>query len=99
MKFEDEGANVQKGDEKIERNQGAARAISVCTQHRCANLSLTTLQSFIDPGLCWKDIDWFKSITNSVFTNIYHSCILFFITMDSAYHTEGRAMLGSKYGS
>lgn len=29
MKFDDEGANVQKGDEAIDRNQGAARAISV----------------------------------------------------------------------
>lgn len=28
MKFDDEGANVQKGDE-VDRNQGAARAISV----------------------------------------------------------------------
>lgn len=28
MKFEDEGANVQKGD-SVDRNQGAARAISV----------------------------------------------------------------------
>lgn len=28
MKFDDEGASVQKGD-SVERNQGAARAISV----------------------------------------------------------------------
>ncbi|KIM82585.1 hypothetical protein PILCRDRAFT_820450 [Piloderma croceum F 1598] len=32
----------------VDRTQGAARAIS----------------SFIDPGLCWKDLAWFKSITN-----------------------------------
>ena len=24
-------------------------------------------QSFIDPGLSWKDLDWFKNITNSGF--------------------------------
>lgn len=30
-----------------DKSQGAARAIS----------------SFIDPGLCWKDIEWFKTIT------------------------------------
>ncbi|KAI5119170.1 hypothetical protein M0805_008653 [Coniferiporia weirii] len=49
MKFDDEeGANVQQGDGNIEKNQGAARAIS----------------SFIDPSLSWKDIPWFKSITN-----------------------------------
>ncbi|TDL18057.1 hypothetical protein BD410DRAFT_822490 [Rickenella mellea] len=47
QKFDDEGANVQKGDASVDRNQGAARAIS----------------SFIDPGLSWKDLDWFKSIT------------------------------------
>lgn len=37
--------NNQQG--KVDRSQGAARAIS----------------SFIDPGLDWKDIPWFKSIT------------------------------------
>ena len=31
----------------VDKSQGAARAIS----------------SFIDPGLNWKDIEWFKSIT------------------------------------
>lgn len=30
MKFDDEGANVQQGDSTVDRNQGAARAISVC---------------------------------------------------------------------
>lgn len=34
-------------DSKTDKSQGAARAIS----------------SFIDPGLCWKDIEWFKTIT------------------------------------
>ncbi|KAG9038297.1 hypothetical protein FRB95_002258 [Tulasnella sp. JGI-2019a] len=49
MKFEDEGSAVQKESKtKVDRNQGAARAIS----------------SFIDPGLSWKDIPWFRSITN-----------------------------------
>ncbi|KAL5521339.1 hypothetical protein ACEPAG_9263 [Sanghuangporus baumii] len=47
MKFDDEGANVQKDDGSVNRDQGAARAIS----------------SFIDPSLSWKDIPWFKSIT------------------------------------
>lgn len=48
MKFEDVGAAVQaKSDDKVDRNQGAARAIS----------------SFIDPGLSWDDIPWFRSIT------------------------------------
>lgn len=53
VKFSDTGSNVQasaEGDKnsKVDRSQGAARAIS----------------SFIDPGLSWKDIPWFQSITN-----------------------------------
>ncbi|KAJ5513837.1 FMN-dependent dehydrogenase [Penicillium fimorum] len=47
-KFSDPGSNVQSGGDNIDRSQGAARAIS----------------SFIDPALSWKDIPWFKSITN-----------------------------------
>lgn len=48
-KFSDSGSNVQStGGDNVDRSQGAARAIS----------------SFIDPCLSWKDIPWFKSITN-----------------------------------
>lgn len=48
MKFEDEASDVLKNTEdKIDRSQGAAKAIT----------------SFIDPGLKWSDIAWFKSIT------------------------------------
>jgi L-lactate dehydrogenase (cytochrome) len=48
MKFEDEGTALHKQNkEEVDRSQGAARAIS----------------SFIDPGLSWKDLAWFKSIT------------------------------------
>jgi len=48
-KFSDTGSQVQSsGGDNVDRSQGAARAIS----------------SFIDPGLSWKDIPWFKSITN-----------------------------------
>ncbi|KZO93869.1 hypothetical protein CALVIDRAFT_539522 [Calocera viscosa TUFC12733] len=48
MKFEDAGSAVQReAGEEVNKNEGAARAIS----------------SFIDPGLCWKDIPWFQSIT------------------------------------
>lgn len=47
-KYVAEAANVQEDDEDgIDRSQGYARAIS----------------SFIDPGLSWKDIEWFMSIT------------------------------------
>jgi len=48
MKFDDLGSSVQTtGGDDVDRNQGAARAIS----------------SFIDPGLDWSDIPWFQSIT------------------------------------
>lgn len=50
MKFVDESgvAKVQDGDKNVKKDEGVARAIS----------------SFIDPSLSWKDIPWFKSITN-----------------------------------
>ncbi|KAF9268560.1 glyoxylate dehydrogenase [Marasmius fiardii PR-910] len=50
MKFVDEDgtAKVQDGQSGIKKDQGVARAIS----------------SFIDPSLSWKDIPWFRSITN-----------------------------------
>ncbi|EAU91264.2 cytochrome b2 [Coprinopsis cinerea okayama7 len=49
MKFDaDDPSEVKKaGSDGVDRSQGAARAIS----------------SFIDPGLSWKDIPWFQSIT------------------------------------
>mmetsp|Transcript_17848 Transcript_17848/g.40109 ORF Transcript_17848/g.40109 Transcript_17848/m.40109 type:complete len:514 (+) Transcript_17848:71-1612(+) len=49
-KFTQQGSDVQ-GDEEdsgeVDRSQGATRAIS----------------SYIDPGLNWEDVPWFKSIT------------------------------------
>ncbi|KAG6920222.1 hypothetical protein DXG01_004991 [Tephrocybe rancida] len=50
MKFEaaDPSEVSKSGSDGVDRSQGAARAIS----------------SFIDPGLNWDDLDWFKSITN-----------------------------------
>jgi L-lactate dehydrogenase (cytochrome) len=47
-KFTEPGSDIQsKSGESVDNTQGAARAIS----------------SFIDPGLSWKDIPWFQSIT------------------------------------
>ncbi|KAK9454728.1 FMN-dependent dehydrogenase-domain-containing protein [Dipodascopsis uninucleata] len=46
-KYDEQAANVQGESGDVDRSQGAARAIS----------------SFIDPGLSWADIPWFKSIT------------------------------------
>ncbi|KAI0691914.1 FMN-dependent dehydrogenase-domain-containing protein [Cytidiella melzeri] len=49
QKFEaEEPDEINKNNQSMDRSQGAARAIS----------------SFIDPGLCWEDMKWFKSITN-----------------------------------
>lgn len=48
QKFDaEEPDEMERNNEKVDRSQGAARAIS----------------SFIDPGLCWEDIPWFKGIT------------------------------------
>ncbi|KZP10658.1 hypothetical protein FIBSPDRAFT_872351 [Athelia psychrophila] len=48
QKYEAEGpAEQTRAGGDVDRSQGAARAIS----------------SFIDPGLSWKDVAWFKSIT------------------------------------
>merc|ERR1719336_3085668 len=50
-KFTQQGSDVQAGDEddgEVDRSQGATRAIS----------------SYIDPGLCWDDVPWLKSITS-----------------------------------
>jgi L-lactate dehydrogenase (cytochrome) len=44
---EDPAEQRKAGQGGVDRSQGAARAIS----------------SFIDPGLCWQDLKWFKSIT------------------------------------
>ena len=46
-KYDEAAAKVQTDEKSVDRSQGAARAIS----------------SFIDPGLCWDDIEWFKSVT------------------------------------
>jgi len=49
-KFTQQGSDVQGDDEEegeVDRSQGATRAIS----------------SYIDPGLCWDDVPWLKSIT------------------------------------
>ncbi|RHZ77409.1 hypothetical protein Glove_180g117 [Diversispora epigaea] len=47
VKFVDEPPDVH-DEHNVNRNQGAARAIS----------------SFIDPGLNWADLEWFRSITS-----------------------------------
>ncbi|KAI0090706.1 FMN-dependent dehydrogenase-domain-containing protein [Irpex rosettiformis] len=48
QKFEaEEPDEMDKNKSSVDRTQGAARAIS----------------SFIDPGLCWDDMKWFKNIT------------------------------------
>jgi len=48
MKFSEVDDANVQKGDEVDRSQGAARAIS----------------SFIDPGLCWDDIAWIKSITN-----------------------------------
>jgi hypothetical protein len=71
MKFDAEDpAEVSKaGSGGVDRSQGAARAISVCaTFSLCYPFLKWIQQSFIDPGLNWDDLKWFKSITQSMFS-------------------------------
>jgi len=70
MKFEAEDpSEVSKaGSDGVDRSQGAARAISVRGVHFLLSTpshSHVINQSFIDPGLNWGDLEWFKSITKS----------------------------------
>lgn len=71
MKFVDDGAGakVQEGQQDVKKDQGVARAISVSSllsfSYLRDGLKLSRpFQSFIDPSLSWKDIPWFRSITN-----------------------------------
>jgi L-lactate dehydrogenase (cytochrome) len=68
MKFEAEDPSVvsKSGSGGVDRSQGAARAISVRLSPASTLLfNLIHIQSFIDPGLKWDDLKWFKSITKS----------------------------------
>jgi L-lactate dehydrogenase (cytochrome) len=52
------------GDEPVDRSRGAAKAITVsCAVDRWWRADDNGTQGFIDPGLKWADIPWFKSIT------------------------------------
>ena len=75
MKFDAEDpaeVTENKQGTNVDRSQGAARAISVSAGLRSAlqkapggSFASGRTQSFIDPGLDWKDIPWFQSITKS----------------------------------
>jgi L-lactate dehydrogenase (cytochrome) len=52
------------GGEQVDRSRGAAKAITVsCALDRWWGADDNGTQGFIDPGLKWADIPWFKSIT------------------------------------
>lgn len=78
QKFEAEDPSEvkQAGQGGVDRSQGAARAISVrhssfCYQLRNLN---SAFQSFIDPGLNWSDLAFFKTITKSESQNVGYDC-------------------------
>jgi L-lactate dehydrogenase (cytochrome) len=82
MKFEAEDPDeVSKTGQGVDRSQGAARAIS----------------SFIDPGLNWGDLKWFKSITKS--DHYMTPTCSFSDFNNSATDIEGRSVLGRRFGS
>lgn len=54
--------------DQVDRSRGAAKAITVSNIfNRRARADRHRTQGFIDPGLKWADIPWFKSITKSNF--------------------------------
>jgi L-lactate dehydrogenase (cytochrome) len=54
------------GDGQVDRSRGAAKAITVsCVLNETSVVDDIGTQGFIDPGLKWADIPWFKSITKS----------------------------------
>ena len=100
MKFEAEAPSevTKSGSDGVDRSQGAARAISVwfISYFSClVNQSLD--KSFIDPGLKWSDLDWFKSITNSTFMNFAHThCYSVVYMYISASNTERCSKMGGQ---
>ena len=54
------------GGDQVDRSRGAAKAITVSSAlNRRVMADHHRTQGFIDPGLKWVDISWFKSITKS----------------------------------
>src|SRR6266702_4265167 len=54
------------GSDQVDRSRGAAKAITVSnTLNRRVLADYRQTQGFIDPGLKWADVSWFKSITKS----------------------------------
>jgi L-lactate dehydrogenase (cytochrome) len=52
------------GSDQVDRSRGAAKAITVsCALNKYMVTDHSRTQGFIDPGLKWADIPWFKSIT------------------------------------
>ena len=52
------------GGDQVDRSRGAAKAITVsCASNNCMLADYNQVKGFIDPGLKWADIPWFKSIT------------------------------------
>ena len=78
VEAEDPSEVAKSGSDNVDRSQGAARAISVCMIYLISFLHVnqTLYKSFIDPGLKWSDLDWFKSITHSAFIYLcaYNPC-------------------------
>ena len=61
-------------------------------------IAQTLYKSFIDPGLKWSDIDWFKSITHSAFMYLlcaYDSCSSVYMYI-SASNTERCSKMGGQ---
>ncbi len=57
---------IGKSGSEVDRSRGAAKAITVSdTSNERISADRPRIKGFIDPGLKWADLSWFKSITKS----------------------------------
>lgn len=100
QKFEAEDPSEvkQAGQSGVDRSQGAARAISVriIPSWESDGIHIVYAKSFIDPGLNWSDMKFFKGITNSMFREFTSPWSTFISLWFSAVDFERRAMLGRR---
>lgn len=83
--------------DQVDRSRGAAKAITVSNiSNRRVRADRHRTQGFIDPGLKWADISWFKSITKSSsrLSDLIDINLIDIWCDHSAAHPQGCADLG-----
>ncbi len=88
------------GSDQVDRSRGAAKAITVSnTLNRRVLADYRQTQGFIDPGLKWADVSWFKSITkssSSLLFDLIDQSDRTLVCDQSAAHPQGCADMGGR---